>query len=138
VALLGLAFKAGTDDVRDSPALGVARELLLRGARVRAYDPAAAANAARELPDLEITDSAEAAFDGADVAVVATEWPAFRTLDWAAARDRLRRPLVVDGRRLLDHATMTGLGYTYLAVGTDRTAEGRLGIREVATREAIT
>ena len=138
VALLGLAFKAGTDDVRDSPALGVARELLSRGAMVRAYDPAAAANAARELPDLEIAETAEAAFDGADVAVIATEWPAFKALDWAAARDRLRRPLVVDGRRLLDRAEMTALGYTYLAVGTDRSAEGPLGIPEVATSEAIT
>ncbi|HUP54065.1 MAG TPA: UDP-glucose/GDP-mannose dehydrogenase family protein [Methylomirabilota bacterium] len=138
VGLLGLAFKAGTDDVRDSPALGVARELLARGARVQAFDPAAGANAARELPDLDIAASAEAALDGADVAVVATEWPAFRSLDWAAARDRLRRPLIVDGRRLLDRGAMTALGYTYLAVGTDRSAERSLATREVAAPEAIT
>jgi UDPglucose 6-dehydrogenase len=105
---------------------------------VRAYDPAAAANAAHELPDLEFADTAEAAFDGADVAVIATDCPAYKTLDWAAARDRLRRPLVVDGRRLLDREAMTALGFTYLAVGTDRSAEGPLGMREVATREAIT
>lgn len=123
VALLGLAFKAGTDDVRDSPALGVARELLSRGARVRAFDPAAAANAARELPELEIVESAEEALDDADVAVIATEWPAFKSIDWAAARDRLRRPLVVDGRRLLDRGAMVALGYDYLAVGTDRSAD---------------
>ncbi len=138
VGVLGLAFKAGTDDVRDSPALGVARELLARGARVRAFDPAAGENAARELPDLEVAETAEAALDGADVAVIATEWPAFKALDWAAARDRLRRPLIVDGRRLLDHGAMTALGYTYLAVGTDRSAERALGTREVAAPEAIT
>jgi len=119
IALLGLAFKAGTDDVRDSPALEVARELLVRGASVRAFDPAAAENASRALPGLEIAASAEAALDGADVAVIATEWAEFRSLDWAAARDRLRRPLVVDGRRLLDRDEMTALGYRYLAVGTD-------------------
>jgi UDPglucose 6-dehydrogenase len=138
VGLLGLAFKAGTDDVRDSPALGVARELLARGARVQAYDPAAGENAARELPDLEIVTSAEAALDGADVAVIATEWPAFKSLDWAAARDSLRRPLIVDGRRLLDRGALAALGYTYLAVGTDRSAERSLGAREVAAPEAIT
>lgn len=138
VALLGLAFKAGTDDVRDSPALGVARDLLSRGARVRGFDPAAAQNAARELPDLEIVETAEAALDGADVAVIATEWPAFKSIDWAAARDRLRRPLVVDGRRLLDRGAMTALGYTYLAVGTDRSSDGPLDARKIPATEAIT
>jgi UDPglucose 6-dehydrogenase len=138
VGLLGLAFKAGTDDVRDSPAIGVARELLERGARVQAFDPAAAANAALELPELEIATTAEAALDGADVAVIATEWPAFKSLDWARARDRLRRPIVVDGRRLLDRGGMTALGYTYLAVGTDRSAEGALGVGELPAPEAIT
>jgi UDP-glucose/GDP-mannose dehydrogenase family, UDP binding domain len=72
------------------------------------------------------------------VAVIATEWPEFRTVDWALARDRLRRPLVVDGRRLLDRGAMTALGYTYLAVGTDRSAEGALGSGEVPAQEAIT
>jgi len=139
VALLGLAFKAGTDDVRDSPAMGVARDLLARGARVRAYDPAAAANAARELPELELAATAEAALDDADVAVIATEWPAFRAIDWAAARARLRRPLVVDGRRLLDRDTMEGLGYHYLAVGTDRSGDlDALEAIAVPALEAIT
>lgn len=123
VALLGLAFKAGTDDVRDSPALGVARELLSRGAHVRAFDPAAAVNAARELPELVIAETAEEALEDADVAVIATEWPVFRSIDWGAARDRLRRPLVVDGRRLLDPGVMASLGYRYLAVGTDRSGD---------------
>jgi UDPglucose 6-dehydrogenase len=137
IALLGLAFKAGTDDVRDSPALDVARELLARGASVRAYDPAAAENASRDLPDLEIAASAEAALDGADVAVIATEWPAFKTVDWAAARDRLRRPLVVDGRRLLDHEEMRALGYTYVTVGTDRNAPGAIAPRRTPSPAAI-
>ena len=138
VGLLGLAFKAGTDDVRESPAIGVARELLARGARVQAFDPAAAANAASELPGLHISESAEAALDGADAAVIATEWPAFKAIDWAAARSRLRRPLVVDGRRLLDRDAMTALGYTYLAVGTDRSIEGAVVERALPASEVIT
>ncbi len=117
VGLLGLAFKAETDDVRDSPAVAVARELLDRGARVRAYDPAAAANAARELPDLELAETAEDSLRDVDAVVIATEWPEFQALDWAAIRPILRHPLVVDGRRLLDPGRMRALGYTYLVVG---------------------
>ena len=103
--------------MRDSPALAVARELLTRGARVRAYDPAAAANAARELPDLELAETAEASLLGVDGVVIATEWHEFRELDWAAIRPGLRQPLIVDGRRLLDPVQMRALGYTYLVVG---------------------
>ncbi|HYH94166.1 MAG TPA: UDP-glucose/GDP-mannose dehydrogenase family protein [Candidatus Saccharimonadales bacterium] len=117
VGLLGLAFKAGTDDVRDSPALGVARELLARGARVRAYDPAAARNALAELPELEIADTAEACLQDVDAVVVATEWPEFRGLDWVAIRDSVRQPLVIDGRRLLDPIVLRALGFRYLVVG---------------------
>ena len=123
LAMLGLAFKGGTDDVRDSPSLAVARDLLSRGARVRGFDPAASANAARDLPGLEIIASAELALDDADAAIIATDWPVFRSLDWAAARDRLRRPLVIDGRRLLDAGLMRALGFSYVVVGTDGSAE---------------
>lgn len=118
VAILGLAFKAGTDDVRDSPALALARRLMDHGADVIAYDPEAAANARHELPELPIAATAEEALMDADVAVVATEWPSFRALDWAGLSTTMRRPNVVDGRRLLDPATMRDLGYRYLAVGT--------------------
>jgi UDPglucose 6-dehydrogenase len=118
IGLLGLAFKSGTDDVRDSPALGVAARLLDRGAVVQAYDPEAGANALRELPGLELRLTAEDALTGADVAVIATEWPEFAMLDWAELRSVLRTPLVVDGRRLLDGDGLRRLGFRYLAVGT--------------------
>lgn len=118
VALLGLAFKAGTDDVRDSPALAVARILLDRGAQVRAHDPAAGANARRELPGLTVVDSPAAALEDADIAVIATEWPDYRELDWAGLRDRMAAPHVINGRRTLDAATMRGLGFTHEAIGT--------------------
>jgi len=118
VALLGLAFKAGTDDVRSSPAMRLARWLLRHDAIVHAFDPAAAARAADALPGLIIHDNAIDALSGADVAVIATEWPEFKELDWANARQQMTSPLVIDGRRLLDPATMRDLGFRYERVGS--------------------
>jgi UDPglucose 6-dehydrogenase len=118
VGVLGLAFKAGTDDVRESPALALVARLLADGADVRAYDPEAAANAALQLPGLTTLATPEEAVRGADAVVIATEWPAFRDLDWAGLRPTMRAPLVVDGRRLLDGESMRSLGYRYVAVGT--------------------
>jgi UDPglucose 6-dehydrogenase len=122
VGLLGLAFKAHTDDVRDSPPLAVARTLVERGATVIAHDPQASANALRELPALHVTGTPEAALDGADIAVIGTEWPMYRDLDWAAIHPTLRTPIVLDGRRLLDGETMRRLGFRYETVGTGPTA----------------
>lgn len=118
VGLLGLAFKAGTDDVRESPALALAGRLIDGGADLCAYDPQARANAVLQSPALSIAGSAEEALRDADVAVIATEWPAFRELDWAAIKASMRTPLVIDGRRLLDPVAMRSLGYRYVAVGT--------------------
>ncbi len=118
VALLGLAFKAGTDDIRSSPAVELARWLLAHDATVQAYDPAAMDRAARALPALTVHASALEALEGADVAVIATEWPEFAALDWRAAHGLMASPVVVDGRRLLDPAAMRDLGYTYARVGT--------------------
>lgn len=118
IGLLGLAFKAGTDDVRDSPALGVARLLIAGGACVRAFDPEAAHNAIREVPGLELVDRAEDVAEGADAVVVATEWPAFQSIAWTEMRDRMRSPIVLDGRRLLDPEAMTARGFRYEAVGS--------------------
>jgi UDPglucose 6-dehydrogenase len=137
IALLGLAFKAGTDDVRDSPALGVARALLAGRARVRAYDPRANANAQRELPELEIASSVEDALRDADLVVIATEWPEFRSIDWTSLASRPTPPIVVDGRRLLDAETMRDVGLRYEAVGTGKSTmvpspAHRLGVSEPA------
>ena len=118
IGLLGLAFKAGTDDIRSSPAVRLAGWLLEHGADVHAYDPAAMGHASRALPALITADSAVDALTGAEVAVIATEWPEFKELDWAAARTRMATPLVIDGRRLLDPATMRDLGYGYERVGS--------------------
>jgi UDPglucose 6-dehydrogenase len=117
VALLGLAFKNDTDDVRYSPALRVAELLIDRGTMVVGYDPQAASNAARALPALQQAASAEAALAGASVAVIATEWPQFRELDWATLGQTMAVKTVIDGRRLLDPAKMRSLGYHYEAIG---------------------
>jgi UDPglucose 6-dehydrogenase len=122
VALLGLAFKPHTDDMREASSLVLAARLQGEGAEVVAYDPVAA-DAARDLLDsVELRDSALEALDGADAAVLVTEWPQFAELDWAAAAARMARPLIVDGRNFLDPETLRGAGFEYEGIG--RAAEG--------------
>ena len=123
IALLGLAFKPDTDDVRVSPAIRLAARLLDGGADVRAHDPAASENARRVLPDLVVTPTAEEALRGADAAVIATDWAVYRDLPWAALRQTMRRPLIIDGRRLLAEAELRDLGYTVHRLG-DGAPEG--------------
>jgi UDPglucose 6-dehydrogenase len=117
IALLGLAFKADTDDVRSSPALRLAARLIDEGADLRAHDPAAGNNARRILPDLVVVPTAEEALQGADAAVIATEWPIYRDLDWEAVRATMRRPLIIDGRRLVPETDLRALGYIVERVG---------------------
>jgi UDPglucose 6-dehydrogenase len=117
IALLGLALKADTDYVRSSPALRLAARLLVGGADLRAHDPAAGENARRVLPDLVVVPTIEEALRGADTAVIATEWPVYRDLDWAAVRATMRRPLIIDGRRLLPYAELRSMGYFVERIG---------------------
>ena len=115
IALLGLAFKPGTDDMREAPSLVLAGRLLAEGAEVRAWDPIA--DGRMHLHGAVIADSALEALDGADAAVVVTEWPELRELDWAEAGARMRNRLVVDGRNLLDPAELRALGFAYEGIG---------------------
>jgi UDPglucose 6-dehydrogenase len=117
VAILGLAFKAGTDDIRSSPALRVAEMLIARGLDVVGYDPVAGRHAQAAVPELVLADSALEALCGAAVAVIATEWPEFRTIDWAAVRDTMAAPVILDGRRLLDPDALRSIGFHYEAIG---------------------
>ena len=130
IAFLGLAFKADTDDVRSSPALRLAARLIDEGADLRAHDPAAGDNARRILPNLVVVPTAEKALQGADAAVIATEWPLYRDLDWRALRQHMRRPLIVDGRRLLPYAQLRSMGYLVERIGDGVDGRGRGG-REV-------
>lgn len=100
IAVLGLAFKPGTDDIRNSRAIPVIEQLQSRGADVVAYDPVAAANMRDRFPDIEYTDSAGEALQGADGALVVTDWDEFAALD--AAFDEMRDPVVIDGRRVIE------------------------------------
>lgn len=118
LGVLGLAFKAGTDDVRESPAVGVASALLDGGASVTAYDPVASRNAVVVEPRLNIAGTAEDAVVDTDAVLITTDWPEFKDLDWSNLRSTLRSPNVFDGRRLLDPTMMAALGFRYFAVGS--------------------
>jgi UDPglucose 6-dehydrogenase len=115
IALLGVAFKPNTDDVREATSLVLAGRLQSEGAQVRVYDPVADARGL--LGGAKVCDSAPEALDGADAAVLVTEWPEFRELDWVDAHSRMRHPLVVDGRNFLDGDLLVKAGFTYEGVG---------------------
>jgi UDPglucose 6-dehydrogenase len=117
VALLGLAFKPDTDDMREASSLVLASRLQGEGASVSAYDPVAEGAAAEVLPDVEMRDSPLAALDGADAAVLVTEWPEFAEVDWAEAAKTMARPLLVDGRNFLDPEALRAAGFTYEGIG---------------------
>jgi UDPglucose 6-dehydrogenase len=117
IALLGVAFKPNTDDIREATSLVLAGRLQSEGAHVRVYDPIATPRARDLLSGARVCDSAAEALDGADAAVLVTEWPEFRELDWQATKAKMRQPLVVDGRNFLDGALLEREGYTYEGVG---------------------
>jgi len=118
VAVWGLAFKAETDDVRESPALVLVEALLSAGATVRVHDPAAVASARRHLGD-RVTYAAHAyeAVDGAAALVIVTEWLEYRNPDFDRIKRLLVRPLIVDGRNLYDPVRLARLGFTYDSIG---------------------
>ena len=114
IGLLGLAFKAGTDDIRESPALAVARRLIAAGATVRGYDPAVRAV---DLEGLEVVDDAYAACEGANALVIATEWDDFKWLDLDKIAESMADKHIVDARKLLDRGAVKRRGFSYQGVG---------------------
>ncbi|EFQ83693.1 nucleotide sugar dehydrogenase [Aeromicrobium marinum DSM 15272] len=117
VAVLGLSFKPHSDDIRDSPALDVAVRLHGLGADVVSYDPEAMANARRLHPQLTYADSAEKALAGAEVVLLVTEWPEFRALDPVAAAALVDRPVLIDGRNVLDPVAWRAAGWHVTGLG---------------------
>jgi UDPglucose 6-dehydrogenase len=117
VALLGLAFKPDTDDMREASSLVLAARLQGEGAEVVAYDPVANERAGELLGSVELCGSAMDALEGADAAVLVTEWAEFAALDWAEASRRMARPLVVDGRNFLDADALVAAGFEYEGIG---------------------
>ena len=128
VALLGLAFKAGTNDVRRSPALALAGLLRAAGAHVVAYDPVAAAPARLADPELETAKSSEDAVRDADAILIATEWAEFANLDWANLARLMRGNLVVDTRRIVDADAARLAGLTYVGLGRARARDAELAV----------
>jgi hypothetical protein len=117
VALLGLAFKPHTDDMREASSLVLAARLQGEGATVTAYDPVAEEAARGLLPNVEFADSPEAVIDGADAVVLVTEWPEFAELEWASLSPKMRKALVVDGRNFLDPEALRAAGFIYEGIG---------------------
>ena len=120
LAVLGLAFKGGTDDVRESPAFDIIRMLLAEGCTIVAFDPAATERAKAELPpspSLQYAEELYAAVTGADALLILSDWPEFGEIDLERLQTLLRYPIVIDGRNLYDPREMLERGFTYLSVG---------------------
>jgi UDPglucose 6-dehydrogenase len=126
IALLGLSFKPDTNDMRDASSLVLAARLQGEGAEVTAYDPVAMEVASKELPGVQMGGSAYDALDGADAAVLVTEWPEFAEIDWVEAKQRMANPLIIDGRNFLDPEKIRAAGFEYEGIGravSSRSAE---------------
>jgi UDPglucose 6-dehydrogenase len=117
ITLLGLAFKAQTDDMREASSLVLAARLQADGAKVRAYDPIAEREARKLMTGVEFSPSALDAVQGADALILVTEWPEFARLDWSDVASRMAGPLVIDGRNFLDREAVRGAGLTYEGIG---------------------
>jgi UDPglucose 6-dehydrogenase len=120
IAVLGLAFKPNTDDMRDAPSLDIIPALQQAGARVVAFDPESMAQAKPLLPDVDFADGAYAAIEGADALVIVTEWNAFRALDLQRVKLALKTPVVVDLRNIYRAAELKTLGFSYYGIGSNR------------------
>jgi UDPglucose 6-dehydrogenase len=115
IALLGLAFKSGTDDMREAPSLVLASRLMAEGARVRAWDPVADGRAV--LPEEALCETVDDAVRDADAAVIVTEWPELARLARPEIRELMARPLIIDGRNLLDPVQARAAGFAYEGIG---------------------
>ncbi len=117
IAVLGLAFKPNTDDLRDAPALDIIRYLQEKGAEVSAYDPIAGGKARGLLSHVKICERIEEAVEGADAVAITTDWAEFRSLDWATIARLLRQPLVLDGRNMFSAEQLKEYGIRYISIG---------------------
>lgn len=131
IAVLGLAFKGGTDDIRESPAISLVKLLLREGCEVVAYDPAAMERA-REVLDgrIEYAENAYDAAEDTDALLVLTDWEEFAALDLARVRERLRYPIIVDGRNLYQPDEMAAAGFIYYSVGRQEVYPKRATVQE--------
>jgi len=117
IAMLGLAFKPDTDDIREAPAIKIINDLSAAGARIRAYDPAAMESARRVLPEVEYCEDEYGAARGSDGLVVVTEWNQFRSLDMDRLKQLMREPNIIDLRNIYEPEAMRAAGFKYLGMG---------------------
>ncbi len=117
IAVLGLSFKPETDDMRESPATDIIREMQKRGARIRAFDPVAMEEAKHSLPDIEYATDEYDAIKGADALVIVTEWNQFRALDMEKVKSLLKAPKIADLRNIYEPQDMKDMGFEYVGVG---------------------
>jgi UDPglucose 6-dehydrogenase len=140
IALLGLAFKPETDDMREASSLVLAARLEGEGATVRGYDPVAEARAGELLPSVELCESVEQAVEGADAVILVTEWPEFAELDWKSLAGRMSQPVVIDGRNFLDPERIREAGFAYEGIGRPEggapaTGDAAAAVDPVETRQ---
>ena len=117
IALLGLAFKPNTDDIRFSPAIDAARRFLAEGANLHAYDPQAMEKTRKLLPEISFAKNPYELVRDTDATIIATEWDEFKCLDWKRVHNEMARPLVIDARNVLNPAEMKSLGFEYYSFG---------------------
>lgn len=117
LAIWGLSFKAHTDDVRESPSLGIIESLLEHGAQIHAYDPVAEQNAKKIIPQIQYAPNPYETVKNADAIVLLTDWPEFRSLDWQKAKKAMKQALIFDMRNMLEPDFLTGQGFSYIGLG---------------------
>lgn len=117
LAVLGLAFKPNTDDMRDAPSIKIINQLVDLKAEVTAYDPQAMTSAQKVLPKIKYAKDAYGAIDSRDALLLVTEWPEFRELDLLKVKKIMRKPIIVDGRNMFDRDKVKDLGFTYIGIG---------------------
>ncbi|MDZ7798475.1 MAG: UDP-glucose/GDP-mannose dehydrogenase family protein [Patescibacteria group bacterium] len=117
ITIFGLAFKNNTDDIRESAAIEIIKRLQKKGAKVQAYDPVAQKNAAKVLNNIIFWEDPYKACENSQALIIATEWPHYKDFDWKKIKHLLRRPIVLDGRNLLDPEKMKKLGFIYESIG---------------------
>ena len=117
VAILGLAFKPNTDDMRDAPSLDIVAGLSSAGANIRAFDPESMKEAAKTLPGIFYADGPYHAVEGADALVIVTEWDQFRALDLSRVKSLMRSPNIVDLRNIYSPVDTRALGFQYRSIG---------------------
>lgn len=136
LAVLGLAFKGGTDDIRESPAVALVKDLLREGCAVAAYDPAAMERCRSRLPEVRFAESAYDAAENADALLILTDWEEFTGLDLQKLRSALNYPIIVDGRNLLDPQEAAAEGFHYYSVGRPDVAPATPQVRSEKIRKA--